>query len=434
MDYDIAIIGGGPAGYSAAFEASSLGMKTILFESSLLGGTCLNQGCVPTKFLLHAAEVYSSLNICEKYGIKCNSLEMNFSEMQNENYKIINELRNGLFQMLDADKVTIVDTSDASIKDKHHISADNTLYETDNILIATGSVPNTPFVPGAVTSDVLLRETAIPKSITIIGGGVVAIEFAWLLNSLGSNVTMKIRGERILRKWDRELAVGIQQILKRRGITLLTRCSTTDMCKDNNEYVLSAIGRMPRIPLIEGVNIGLGKDGGIVTDEFGNTSEKGIYAAGDVISGSYKLAHVAMEQGKRAVQHIAGKAVGPFPTVVSCIYTTPEIASVGDTEEAAKCRGLLPVSAKQPMSGNARTAICFSDRSFVKLIAENENHRIIGAQLMCERAGDIASELALAINSGLTAEQLKASLRPHPSFCEAITDAASALCRKLMKV
>lgn len=430
MRYNVAVLGGGPAGYSAALTAASLGMKTVLFEDDLIGGTCLNRGCVPTKFLIHAAELLSQINSASRYGITAQGTVIDFVKTKQESRNIVLQLREGLSQLMVQKKIDVIPAR-AEISDRTHVIAMGTVYEADNILIATGSASMSPLVEGALSSDELLELDHIPDTLEILGGGVVATEFAWLFSLLGTRVTIKIRADRILRKWDRELATAISQRLKKNGVTILTKCTPEIMSKSEAELVLSAAGRKPVLPAGGEGLYDLGADNGIIVNEACQTKTAGLYAAGDVTSNSVQLAHIAMEQGKRAVLHMADKPAGKAGAVISCIYLTPEAASVGMTEAQAKDSGISTVSAKQVMGTNARTLISSQERGFIKLVAAAGTGRILGAQLLCERASDIAAEIALAIDHALTAQDLLATTRPHPSFCEAVTDAAAALAGKL---
>lgn len=434
MVYDIAVIGGGPGGYSAALEAVKYGLSVVLFEKNLLGGTCLNRGCVPTKFLIHTAEMYRRTRDLSSLGITASDVKIDLLKAQQENISVMDKLRSGLEQLLSDEKIKVICSECTSILSENTVASESEIYNVKNIIIATGSAPVQPFVSGAVTSDELLKTEVVPERLTIIGGGVIAVEFAWLFNNLGSNVKIRIRGDRILRKLDKELAVGTQQLLKKHGIFIETKCSPEALAENNADVILSAAGRIPVLPVFGDVSPETGEDGGIVVNEFCRTSVAGIYAVGDVISGSTQLAHVAMEQGRRAVQHIAGAEIDKASAVISCIYTEPEIASVGLTEAKAKEMGIKYMSAKQIMSSNARTLISNPERGFVKLISDTDSGKLIGAQLMCERASDIVSELALAINSGLTVDDLCQSAHPHPSFCEAVYEAAAVLRNKMKNI
>lgn len=432
MKYDIAVVGGGPGGYSAALEAVKYGLSVILFEKDNIGGVCLNKGCVPTKFLLHTGEEYSEIFRLSRYGINADVPSINMSRTQQENYKIIDGLRNSLREFILSNKITIV-PYEAEIVSKNTIKSCNELYEAKNIIIATGSIPRSPFVNGAVTSDELLKFEHIPESFTIIGGGSIAVEFASIFSNFGSKVTIKIRGERLLRKMDKEIAIGAAQILKKQRVIIKTKCSLEDLADNDSEIVLSAVGRVPVLPRFANVSPCLGDDGGIIVDNFGMTSVKGIYAVGDVIAGSPQLAHTAMEQGRRAAQQVAGITLGEPSAVVSCIYIRPEIASVGLSESEARVMGINCICAKQTMYSNARTLIANPERGFVKIVAEADSGKIIGTQLICERAGDIIAEIALAINNEITVSEFCRTVHPHPSFCEAVFETAEILKNKLMK-
>ena len=433
MIYDFAILGGGPAGYSAAFEAVKLGLSVILFEKQELGGTCLNRGCVPTKFLAHTAELYYQAYNSSEYGIISEKPVLDYLVANEKKDKIVSELRSGIEQSMKLKKIEVVNGY-AEISDSCHIFCGGETYEAKNILIATGSIPAEPLAEGAVTSDEILKLKSLPKSVKIIGGGVIASEFANIFSFLGVEVTIAIRGERILRKWDKEIAVALTQNFKKRGIKILTNQTPKQLSEKTAEVILSAAGRKPNLCGVNTSLIETDESGGIIVDCSFRTKTENIFAAGDVISKSRMLAHTAMEQGKTVARIAAGKESGIPSAVVECIYTSPEVASVGFTEVEAKENGVQFVSAKSSMRANARTLISGLDRSFIKILADKNTKKIIGAQLFCDRASDIADELALAINHGFTTDDLLKAARPHPSFCEAITDAAEVLSEKLNEI
>ncbi len=433
MIYDLAILGGGPAGYSAAFEAVKLGLSAILFEKRELGGTCLNRGCVPTKFLAHTAELYHSAFNSREYGIISEKPVLDYLAACEKKESVVSELRSGLEQSMRLKKIAVVNGS-ANITDSSRITCNGETYEAKNILIATGSIPAEPLAEGALTSDEILELKSLPRSMKIIGGGVIAAEFAHIFSLLGVEVTIAIRGERILRKWDKEIAVALTQSFKRRGIRILTNQTPEQLSERSADVVLSAVGRRPNLCGVNTSLVETDENGGIVVDRCFRTKTENIFAAGDVISNSRMLAHTAMEQGKTVARVVAGRGAALPSAVVECIYTSPEAASVGLTEAEAKERGVQVVSAKSGMRSNARTLIAGTDRSFIKILADKNTRKLIGAQLVCDRASDIADELALAINHGFTVEDLLKAARPHPSFCEAITDAAEALSEKLNEV
>lgn len=432
MKYDLAIIGGGPAGYSAAFRAAELGMSAVLFEDRDLGGVCLNRGCVPTKFLAHISEKYHERNRVEDYGLACDNVRLQYDKVVEKKNALVRNLRNGLVKQLQANRIELV-CGRAGINGKTSVQCNGALYDAANILIATGSRPAPALVEGAITSDELLSLDYIPKSMTILGGGVIAMEFAEIYRKLGTEIVIAIRGDRILRKWDKELAVSLTQHMKKLGITFETGCDLAHMQSLSGEVILSANGRIPNIGGLAANSLGLEMDEtGIFVDEFGRSSIPGIYAAGDVISGSKQLAHVAMDQGIRAVDHIAGNIKqAEIPTTISCIYVSPEIASVGLTENEAKSAGIQTVTGKQNTLSNARSLIASDERGFVKLVADAHTGVLIGAQLMCERASDMAAEAAMAIDHKFTVYEFMQTVHPHPSFCEVLFEAAQNLRRKL---
>ena len=429
MMYDLAVVGTGPAGYSAAFEAVRNGLSVVVFEKEDLGGTCLNRGCVPTKFLSHIARKYSELQTAESEGICCREVSLDYTKARERMREIVSSLRSGLEDRLSRN-VTVIRGS-AEIRGAGQVVCGGTSYTAKSILIATGTVPARNIFPGALNSDELLRLETVPSRLHIIGGGTVAVEFAEIFRMLGSRVTVSFRADRLLRKWDREISVGIAQSLKKKGIQINSSCDFSAFTVDPDETVLCAISRIPQLPGTGCSLFETGENGGILVDADGQTATAGIYAAGDVVEGSPCLAHVAMEQGKQVVRHILGKDTKTGSAVVRCIYLDQEIASVGLTESKAKEKGIAYIAAKQPMFSNARTMISTAERGFVKILAEKNTHAVLGAQLMCERAGDMAGELLLAVNLGITVEEMLQSVRPHPSYCEAVTEVLSALEEKI---
>lgn len=428
--YDLAILGGGPAGYSAAFEAVRYNMSVILFERDAMGGTCLNRGCVPTKYLSHVARKYYELRESENDGLSCQSLQLEFAKTRSRMEDIVLALRTGLKDKLDKDGIKVI-SGNAGIKGVGLVECNGCTYEAKNILIATGSAPAAPMVPNAKTSDDILAVERVPERLHIIGGGTAAVEFAEIFRMLGSEVTVSIRADRILRKWDREIAVGLTQSMKKKGIQINKNSDFSAFEVSPEEVVLSVVGRQAVLPESQGNLYDIGEAGGIVVDGNGQTKTEGVFAAGDVTEGSSRLAHIGMEQGRRVVQFIVGKEMKKESAIIQCIYLDQEIASVGLTEVIAKEKGIEIVSAKQNMFSNARTMISTKERGFIKILAEKQSGRIVGAQLMCERAGDIIAELALAVNSKITVSEMLCSVRPHPSYSETVTDVLRVLEEKL---
>ncbi|MGP1402944.1 MAG: dihydrolipoyl dehydrogenase family protein [Catonella sp.] len=425
--YKIAIIGGGPAGYSAAFEAVKYGFDVVLFEMDKMGGTCLNRGCVPTKYLSHVAELVKDIIEAERYGINIETTTVDYEKTVIESEKIVTKLREDLENNLLQNRINIV-KGKAELLDRNHISCNGDIYEAQNIVIATGSESVDKLFPESINTDELLNLRSLPKKLIILGGGVSAVEFADIYSSLGVDVEIYIRGKRILRTWSKEIATSVSSILKKKGVKINTGANFEDIDK-SSAIVLSVFGRRPKLTGINTDLVDTADDGGIVVDELYRTKTDNIFAVGDVIENSSQLAHVAMEQAKQVVKFIAGDSIKSSVTV-QCIYTSPEVAVTGLSESEAKDRGIEIISAKQTMYANARTLIGGTERGYIKIIADKNTEKILGAELMCERASDIVGELALAINKGLTVSELADSTRAHPTFYETITEAVTKLTRR----
>lgn len=424
--YKIAIIGGGPAGYSAAFEAVRYGFSVLLFEMDELGGTCLNRGCVPTKCLSHVAELYSNINESKRYGIGVEPTGLDYEKTVDESENIVSKLREDLTNNLLQSKITIV-KGKAKLLDETHISCNGEVFEAEHIIIATGSKnTNKPFV-NCINTDEILSLKHLPDKLIILGGGVSAVEFADIFSRLGVRIDIYIRGKRILRKWSKEIAASISSVLKKNGVKIYTEADFADIDKSSST-VLSVLGRKPNLEGVDEGLVSIADNGGIVVDEYYRTKTKNIFAVGDVTENSAQLAHVAMEEAKQAVRFIAGETTKKS-AVVQCIYTMPEVAVAGLSESEAKEVGIDYISAKQTMYSNARTVIGSTDRGFIKIIADKNTEKILGAELMCERASDMVGELALAINNGITVSELEGSTRAHPTFYEAVTEALAKLIR-----
>lgn len=452
--YQLIVIGAGPGGYEAAIRAAQLGLHTALIERRQVGGTCLNRGCIPTKTMLHSAQLYKETAHFELFGLHTENTSFDWAKIHQRKNDVVSKLRSGIEQLIKANKIDFFNTS-ASILSPHEVQLEQgeetTLYG-DNILIATGSVPSRPPIPGldlpgVVTSDELLDDPSyaqtdsLPKEILIIGGGVIGVEFASVFSSFGCKVTIVEALDRILSTMDREISQNLSMILKKRGVEIHTGamverleqsdgklvCHFTEKEKPqqiSSQQILVAIGRRANTQGLFGNDFSVEMERGhIVTDESFRTSVDSIYAIGDV-SAKIQLAHMASAQGICAAHIIAGK-VPPInlQAVPGCIYTDPEIASVGLSEDEAKKQGIPMKKGKFIMSGNGRSIIDEQERGFIKVLAHQDTDVILGAQLMCSRATDIVSELSTAIVNGLTVDQLAAVIRPHPTFCEGVTEA-----------
>ena len=448
MQYDLVVIGGGPGGYVAAIRASQLGMKTALVEKRELGGTCLNRGCIPTKTLMHAANQYRESADWTDLGLQLEGRRYDFAGLHQRKNAVIGQLRDGIAQLLKANKVDVYQAA-GQIVDGNTVKAGEETLTAGHILIAAGSVPAVPPIsgadlPGVVTSDGLLEQQGVDcQRLLIIGGGVIGVEMASIYNALGKQVTIVEAAERILPPMDREISQNLSMILKKRGVEIYTGAMVSAIQKTDNglqccftykkeektaeaDVVLISVGRRPCTAglFAEGFAVAQTERGFVEVDGQFRTSVPTISAIGDVI-GRIQLAHAAEAQGIAAVEYMQGleQASVNYELVPSCVYTTPEIASVGMTADEAKKAGRDVVTGKYIMNGNAKTIIEQQERGFIKVVFDKETGVLLGAQLMCARATDLISELVTAVSLGLTREQLARTMRPHPTFCEGITEA-----------
>ncbi len=455
--YDLVIIGAGPAGYTAAQEAAAKGMKTALIEKRELGGTCLNRGCIPTKTILHSAELFAQMRSGEQLGISAENVTCDMARVQKRKDEVVEQLRAGIAMLMKKGKVDVY-YGEASVTGLHEVSirteSEVIMLPADKILIATGSVPSLPPIPGihlpnVVTSDELLSKQELYPRLTIVGGGVIGMEFASIYSALGCQVTVIEFLDRILANMDKEISQNLKMILKKRGVDIHTGARVEEILegqdgalicryteKDTEKTVesdgiLIAAGRRTATEGLFGPDVEVAAERGkILVNEYGQTSVPNIYAAGDVTPG-IQLAHVASAEAVNAVAHMASAGNDMMQqdmtmcmdVIPSCVYTSPEIGCVGLTQEEAKTKNIDVIVKKYPMSANGKTVLTGQERGFIKVVAEKESHRILGAQMMCARATDMISEFGTAIVNGLTLEQMAIVVRPHPSFSEGISEA-----------
>ncbi len=460
MDYQLIVIGAGPGGYVAALRAAKLGLKVAVVENREAGGTCLNRGCVPTKTLLHSSQLYYDIRNGAHCGITADDVKVNLEAIFANKRAICEKLSSGIEGLFKSAKIDLLwGTGKILAPGKVAVTGSEGVieYTCENILVATGSVPARPPIPGlnlpgVLTSDELLEGTdRLYKSIVIIGGGVIGVELANFYNDLGTDVTIIEGLDRLLPTMDRELGQNLAQIFKKRGIKIFVN-SMVDCVEEGTdgttvkfqtkgvageatgEVVLCAIGRRPYMDglFAEGLNPEM--DGrNLKVDEHYQTSIPGIYAIGDV-SSKIQLAHVASAQGTACVEMLCGTENHIDMSVVpGCIYCRPEIASVGLTEAECKAKGIPAKVGKVTMFSNAKTLIAGGDRAFMKIVGHAETHAVLGAQFMCEHATDMISQISQAIANGMTAEQLMKAMRPHPTFEEAMGEALEELIAKLNK-
>lgn len=460
-DYQLIVIGAGPGGYTAALRAAKLGLKTAVVENREAGGTCLNRGCVPTKTLLHSSEVYHSAKNGAAIGIHTEDIRPDMEEIFANKRHISQTLSSGVESLLKGAKVPLLHGT-ARITAPHTVvvtdaEGNQNTYTADNILVATGSVPARPPIPGldlpgVMTSDELLEGADhLYRSIIVIGGGVIGVEFATFYAELGCDVTIIEGLDRLMPTLDRELGQNLALILKKQNVHIFTGSMVQNVEQSEDgltvnfttkgaanavtgEVVLCAIGRKPYHQGVFAEDLNPQMNGkSLWVDEHYQTSIPGVYAIGDV-SSRIQLAHVAAAQGTACVEMLAGVENHVDMNVVpSCIYCRPEIAVVGITDAEAKANGIPVKVGKCVMGGNARTLIADPGRSFMKIVAHAETGEILGAHLMCPNSTDMISQISEAMANHMTVAQLLLAMRPHPTFEEALTEALLDLQAKLAK-
>lgn len=456
--YDLIVIGAGPGGYVSAAAAAGKGMKTAIVEKEYLGGTCLNHGCIPTKTIMHSSEIYREMKSCEKVGISVENISCSMEKIQQHKQNVTETLRKGIAGMLKKGRVDVY-TGKARITEPNTVEieaeAENEVLQAENILICTGSSPAVLPVPGiglpnVVTSDELLDSDILYKRLVIIGGGVIGMEFASIYNALGTEVTVIEALDRILANMDKEFSQSLRMLSKKRGIDIHTSSLVKEIRKGDGgnlicvyeekekqleaeaDCILVATGRCANTEGLFGEHIDVAMEKGkILVDENFRTNIPGIYAAGDVIGG-IQLAHAASAEAINAVCHMNGEPFAKNTQVIpACVYTNPEIASAGITADEAKKLGINVVSAKYPMSANGKSMLSGQERGFIKVIAEAETGKILGAQMMCAGATDMIGVFSEGLSNGLTAGQMAAAVFPHPTFSEGIAEALELLLEKL---
>ncbi|MBU3090907.1 dihydrolipoyl dehydrogenase [Clostridium sp. CM028] len=453
MEKDIVIIGGGPGGYVAAIRAAQLGAKVCIVEKGELGGTCLNRGCIPTKALYRNAEILNTLKNINEFGIVVDSYSFSVEEIQNRKDKIVNQLVNGVEQLLKSNNIDVI-LGTACLKDKNTVSIslkNGELREiiTKNIIIATGSIPLIPNIPGidlpgVFTSENILEFKEVPNKLAIIGGGVIGVEFAGIFNALGSKVTVIEFLPSILAQVDTDLTKRLSVSLKRKGIDMSINTKVISIEKSNEQLIVTADGKkgeivftadnvlvsVGRTPMTEGLNIeNLGislNRRAIVVDENYETNIPGIYAIGDV-NGISMLAHAATHQGKKVVERIMGY-IAPYSSEIipSCIFAFPEIACVGITENEAKKKGMEYKTSKFLFGANGKALALGEGEGLVKVIATLEDI-IIGVHIMGPHASDLIHEGAMAINNNMNVSNIASMIHAHPTLSEAFEEAVLGL-------
>ncbi|AOS68495.1 dihydrolipoyl dehydrogenase [Bacillus subtilis] len=463
-EYDVVILGGGTGGYVAAIRAAQLGLKTAVVEKEKLGGTCLHKGCIPSKALLRSAEVYRTAREADQFGVETAGVSLNFEKVQQRKQAVVDKLAAGVNHLMKKGKIdvytgygrilgpSIFSPLPGTISVERGNGEENDMLIPKQVIIATGSRPR--MLPGleadgksVLTSDEALQMEELPQSIIIVGGGVIGIEWASMLHDFGVKVTVIEYADRILPTEDLEISKEMESLLKKKGIQFITgtkvlpdtMTKTSDDIsiqaeKDGEtvtysaEKMLVSIGRQANIEGIGLENTDIVTENGMISvNESCQTKESHIYAIGDVIGG-LQLAHVASHEGIIAVEHFAGLNPHPLdPTLVpKCIYSSPEAASVGLTEDEAKANGHNVKIGKFPFMAIGKALVYGESDGFVKIVADRDTDDILGVHMIGPHVTDMISEAGLAKVLDATPWEIGQTIHPHPTLSEAIGEAALA--------
>ena len=443
--YDLAIIGGGPAGYVAAENAGAKGLSVILFEKRELGGVCLNEGCIPTKTLLYSAKMHDHATGGKKYGITTEGVSYEYKKIADRKTKVVRKLVAGIKMKMDAHNVTVV-RGEAFITNGNEegitIVCNEDKYEAKKLLICTGSEAFVPPIPGAENNEAILTNREIlaltdpPASMVIIGGGVIGMEFASFYNSLGIPVTVIEMLPEILGGMDKEIAEALRAIYAKRGVKFCMQCKVTRIegntvfYTDNEDNELQAQGdkilmSVGRKPVLKGYgleNIAVETERGIKVNNVMQTSIPNIYAAGDV-TGFSMLAHTASREAEVAISHMLGiNDTMTYNAIPGVVYTNPEVSCIGLNEEQAQKEGIDYKLCKLPMTYAGRfVAENEGQTGLCKILVDNSN-RILGIHMLGNPSSEFISAACIAITNGITVEQLRRTVMPHPTVSEIIKE------------
>ncbi|MFY4776239.1 dihydrolipoyl dehydrogenase [Metabacillus sp. RGM 3146] len=463
-EYDLVILGGGTGGYVAAIRASQLGLKTAIVEKGKLGGTCLHAGCIPSKALLRSAEVFAQTKKSEEYGVLASDVTLNFTKVQERKQEIVDQLHKGVQHLMKQGKISVYEGTGrilgpsifspmpGTISVEMNDGTENEMLIPKNVIIATGSRPRT--LPGleidgecVMSSEEALKMTELPASILIVGGGVIGIEWASMLSDFGVQVTVLEYADRILPTEDHEISKEMERLLKKKGISIITGAKVLAESLDKTEGVtisaekngenqsytaekmLVSVGRQANVEGIglENTDIQLEK-GFIAVNKQYQTKESHIYAIGDV-NGGLQLAHVASHEGIKAVEHAANLNPAPidYTQISKCVYSTPEVASVGLTEKEAEEKGFNVKKGKFSFRAIGKALVFGESDGFVKIIADADTDDLLGVHMIGPHVTDMISEAGLAKVLDATPWEIAHTIHPHPTLAEAIGEAALAV-------
>lgn len=449
---DILIIGGGPAGYVAALKASQLGAKVTVVESSKVGGTCLNKGCIPTKSLLECTHVYEVVKGSSNFGVLTDNASIDFTKVASRKDTIVKQLVAGVEYLLKSGGVEVIEgtaaftgRSEVEITEQ---SGNKCKLSAQKFIIASGSLPVMPPIPGINSDNVITSEEALeidilPESMVIIGGGVIGVEFATIFASAGVKVTIVEMMSRLVPAVDIEAAETLKRSLKKKGVSVYLN-SKVESISDSTDgkivrvisekgqeidlaaaKVLVSVGRKANTQGLNLENAGVKTERGyIVVNEKMETNVPGIFAAGDV-TGGILLAHVAFREGEIAAENALGhESAATYKAVPNCIFTRPEIGSVGLSEEKAKEAGYQIKIGKFPFRANGKALVEGEADGFVKVIADAETDKVLGVHIIGPHATELILEGALGVELGATAKDIAKTIHAHPTLGEAMLESA----------
>lgn len=463
-DFDLVILGGGTGGYVAAIRAAQLGKTVAVVEKGKLGGTCLHRGCIPSKALLRSAEVYKTAKKAADFGVDIEGLGLNFAKMQERKQSIVNQLHMGVQSLMKKGKIEVYEGTGrilgpsifspmpGTISVEFNDGTENEILIPQNVIVATGSRPRS--LPGleidgnyVMSSDEALEMESLPESIIIVGGGVIGIEWASMLNDLGVEVTVLEYADRIVPTEDEEISKEAARVLKKKGIKLVTSAKVLPDTLEKGkgvmisaehkgetkqfsaEKMLVSVGRMANTEGIGIENTTIKVENGYIeTNEYYQTAESHIYAIGDVIGG-LQLAHVASHEGITAVEHLSNLKPEPinYDNISKCIYSSPEMASVGLTEKQAKDKGYNVKVGKFPFKAIGKALVYGESDGFVKIVANKDNDDLLGVHMIGPHVTDMISEAGLAKVLDATPWEMAHTIHPHPSLSEVYGEAALAV-------
>lgn len=450
-NYDIAVLGGGPAGYVAAIRAAKEGKQVVLIEQDQLGGTCLNRGCIPSKTLLHQAGLLDQIRQAKNWGIETGELSFSLGKMLARKDQVIGRLRIAIAALLQTGGIERIKGCGEVNQDKTitvQLEHEKITVHAKSIILATGSTPAVPPIPGLAdlpfhTSDTIFDIEKVPSSITILGGGFIGVEFASIFSSLGSQVTVIEMADRLIPQEDADAAAVLSKALRKKGVSLRTgqtvtaiasnelQTITVDMSDDKGngttiqcETLLVATGRKPNLAAFEKLQPAM--HGAFVrVNDFLETSISGVYAAGDIIGG-YQLAHVASAEGQAAAINAAGgKEKVNYKVVPRCIYTHPEIASTGLSEEEARARGYAVKTTIYQHAGNGKALTSDDTNGFTKLIADETYGEVLGVVMVGPHATEMISTASSFLMLEATVDDVAEMIFPHPTVSESLMEAAA---------